>query len=143
MLEATIDLIALTFAAGQRNFCGTGTTVRRALVMRARRFIEARLPDPQLSAGMVARALGVSIGYLQHAFQEAGTTLVAHIRGRRLERCRDDLADPLRTGAQVSEIARRWGFGDMPHFSRSFRWAFGVSPREYRAAAAERRARGR
>lgn len=143
LLDATIDLVALTFSAERRKFCGTSTTVRRALVMRARRFVEARLADPRLSAGMVARTLGVSIGYLQHAFQAAGTTLGAHIRRRRLERCRDDLADPQRAGEKVSEIAMRWGFNDMPHFSRAFRTMVGLSPREYRAAAVALRARGR
>jgi AraC-like DNA-binding protein len=60
-----------------------------------------------------------------------------HIRRRRLERCRAELADPLHAGERVTEIALRWGFNDMPHFSRVFRAAFGASPRDYRSARLE------
>ncbi len=139
LLETTIDLIALAFTEEIKSFAGDGSTVRRALVLRAMRFIDARLADPALSAVSVAAALGVSTGYLQHVFQAAGTTAGHHIRRRRLERCRDDLIDPLRAREQIGEIAMRWGFGDMPHFSRAFKERFGLSPRDYRAHAKERR----
>lgn len=135
LLETTIDLIALAFTDEVKSFAGDGSTVRRALVLRAMRYIDGHLADPALSAATVAAALGVSTGYLQHVFQTAGTTVRALVRGRRLERCRNDLADPLRARDQVAEIAMRWGFGDMPHFSRAFRERFGLSPREYRALA--------
>ncbi len=143
LLETTVDLIALAFTDELKNFAGNASTVRRALVLRAMQFVDSRLADPALSAVSIAGALGVSTGYLQHAFQAAGMTVGGHIRRRRLERCRDDLADPLRAGEHVGEIAMRWGFADMPHFSRAFKRAFGLAPREHRAAAAELRARGR
>jgi len=107
--------------------------------MRAMRFIDGNLANPALSAVTVAGALGVSPGYLQHAFQDVGKTVGAHIRRRRLERCRDDLAGPLHAGEQISEIALRWGFSDMPHFSRAFKEQFGRTPREYRAEQAASR----
>ena len=141
LLENTINLIALAFTDEIKRFAGDDSTVRRALAMRAMTFIENRLADPRLSAAAVAAALGVSTGYLQHVFQAAGTTVGAHVRRRRLERCRDDLADPLRAREQIAEIAMRWGFGDMPHFSRAFRERFGLSPREYRAQAQTERGR--
>jgi AraC-like DNA-binding protein len=139
LLETTIDLIALAFTEEVKSFAGDASTVRRALVLRAMRFIDARLADPALSAISVAAALGVSTGYLQHVFQAAGTTVGAHIRRRRLERCRDDLVDPLRAGERIGEIAMRWGFGDMPHFSRAFRQRFGLAPRDFRAHARPQR----
>jgi len=135
LIERTIDLIALTFSGNAREFAGAGTTVQAAQVARAKRAIEARLTDPALDAAAVAAALGVSESYLHRLFHTAGTTAGAHIRRRRLARCRADLADPLRTGERVTEIALRWGFNDMPHFSRVFRAAFGQTPREWRAAA--------
>jgi AraC-like DNA-binding protein len=141
LLETTIDLIALAFTDELKKFAGHASTVRRALVLRAMRFIVQHLADPGLSAISVAGTLGVSAGYLQHAFQDAGTTVSGHIRKRRLECCRDDLADPLHGGEQIGEIAMRWGFGDMPHFSRAFKRQFGRSPREHRAQAADRRER--
>jgi AraC-like DNA-binding protein len=142
LLETTIDLVALAFTDEAKAFAGNASTARRALVMRATRFIDGNLANPALSAITVAAALGVSPGYLQHAFQDVGRTVGSHIRLRRLERCRDDLADPLRAGEQISEIAMRWGFNDMPHFSRAFKQQFGHGPREYRGDAARHRVRG-
>lgn len=135
LIERTIDLIALTFSGSAREFAGTGTTVQAALVARAKRAIEMRLADPALDASAVAAAVGVSESYLHRLFHTAETTVGAFIRRRRLERCRADLADPLRAGERITEIALRWGFNDMPHFSRAFRAAFAETPSEWRAAA--------
>jgi len=135
LIDRTMDLIALTFTGAARDFAGSGTTVQAALVARAKHCIEARLADPALTAAEVAAALGVSVSYLHRLFHAAGTTVGAAIRARRLERCRAALADPLRAGERITEIALRWGFNDMPHFSRVFRAAFGMGPRDYRAAA--------
>ncbi|MCW5772430.1 MAG: helix-turn-helix domain-containing protein [Rhodospirillaceae bacterium] len=134
LLERTIDLIALAFTDELNKFAGDASTVRRALALRITQFINRHLADPALSVVSVAAALGVSVGYLQHAFQATGATVGRYIRQRRLERCREDIANPLRTGEQIREVAMRWGFRDMPHFSRAFKEAFGVAPRDYRAA---------
>ena len=45
------------------------------------------------------------------------------------------MGDDSQAGERITEIALRWGFNDMPHFSRAFRAAFGRSPSEYRQAA--------
>ena len=71
-------------------------------------------------------------------FHTAGITVGSFIRQRRLERCRADLSDPLRAGERITEIALRWGFNDMPHFSRVFRATFGATPSDFRAASARR-----
>ncbi|MGH7006748.1 MAG: helix-turn-helix domain-containing protein, partial [Alphaproteobacteria bacterium] len=138
LIERTIDLIALAFSGAARDFGGAGTTVQAALVARAKRFIDSRLADKALDAAGIAAALGLSEGYLHRLFHTAETTVGAHIRRRRLERCRADLADPLRVGERITEIALRWGFNDMPHFSRAFRAAFGEAPSDFRAAAQRR-----
>jgi AraC-like DNA-binding protein len=138
LIERTIDLIALAFTDEITRLAGNVGTARRALVLRAMQFVESHLADPALSAARIAAALGISAGYLQHTFQAAGTTVGGHVRRRRLERCRDDIANPQRAGEQIREIAMRWGFADIPHFSRAFKEAFGMAPRDYRAAAAER-----
>jgi AraC-like DNA-binding protein len=135
LVDRTLDLIALTFAGALRDYGGAGSTVQSALVARARSFIEARLGDPALSAATVAAALGISQGYLHRLFHGAGTSVGEYVRDRRFERCRAELADPLHEGEHVTEIALRWGFNDMPHFSRAFRKRFGVAPRDYRASA--------
>jgi AraC-like DNA-binding protein len=47
-----------------------------------------------------------------------------------------NLADPgltpNRMPTTIGTVARRWGFTDSTHFSRRFRGAYGLSPREWR-----------
>lgn len=138
LIERTADLVGLAFAEAARAHVGAATTPQSAVVARAKRLIDLRLGDPALAPGTIAAALGISPSYLHRLFQAAGDSVGRHIRARRLERCRDDLADPLRAGESVTEIALRWGFNDMPHFSRAFRARFGASPRAWRHAGCGR-----
>ncbi|CAN7380301.1 helix-turn-helix domain-containing protein [Caballeronia sp. LjRoot31] len=44
---------------------------------------------------------------------------------------RDDLASPIRASLSIERIAYRNGFNDPTHFSRRFRAASGMSPRDF------------
>ena len=48
-----------------------------------------------------------------------------------MARCAQDLANPA-DRRPVSAIALRWGFQDIPHFTRTFGAAFGCTPSAYR-----------
>ena len=104
----------------------------RTLLVRIHAFIEQHLGDADLSPGMVAAAHHVSVRYLHRLFAAQDTTVAAWIRRRRLERCRRDLADPALGAVPVSAVAVRWGLADPAHFSRLFRYAYGLPPAEYR-----------
>ncbi|WP_407050565.1 helix-turn-helix domain-containing protein [Methyloraptor flagellatus] len=92
------------------------------------RYAERHLGDGSLDPARIAAAHAVSVRYLHLVFAEQGTTVGRWIRERRLANCRRDL---VRAGAGVTitEIAFRWGFNDMAHFSRLFKARFGVSAR--------------
>ncbi|MFJ8081287.1 helix-turn-helix domain-containing protein [Streptomyces sp. NPDC096205] len=105
---------------------------RRALHTRALDFIDRNLGDPALSPASVAAAHGVSVRHLHQLFAEEGATPAAWIRHRRLEHCRRDLADPGLRSRPIAALAARWGFRDPAAFSRQFRRAYGMSPRDYR-----------
>jgi AraC-like DNA-binding protein len=95
-------------------------------------WLEAHLQDPDLSPGTIAAANFISTRRLHELFRDGGTTVSAWVRRRRLERSRRDLENPRLAGETIAAVARRWGFVDPAHFSRSFRAEFGVSPRQHR-----------
>ncbi|GAB2620489.1 hypothetical protein GCM10027168_60690 [Streptomyces capparidis] len=108
---------------------------RRALWLRVHAFIDQHLGDPALGPEAIAAAHGISTRHLHRLFAEHDRTVAAWIRHRRLECCRDDLADPQLAARPIQSIAAQWGFTGPAQFSRAFRAAYGVSPREHRHAA--------
>lgn len=109
-----------------------GCDLAAARRMQARRYIRARLADPDLSPDAVADALHVSRRTLYAAFAATTQGVAAAIRHERLERAHAMLAEPgcRRT---IAEIAAAVGFRHAAHFSRSFRAEYGVNPRDVRA----------
>lgn len=100
---------------------------------RIQRFIDEHLSDPRLGPAEIAAAAEISVRHLHRVFSGGGSTLGDCIRARRLEQCRNDLANPRLHGKTITEIAFSWGFSDSAHFSRSFRQQFGICPRVFRA----------
>ncbi|WP_405832666.1 helix-turn-helix domain-containing protein [Streptomyces sp. NBC_00105] len=116
--------------------CVPADSYRRSLMLRVQGFVERHLGDARLSPQAVAAAHQISVSYLYKLFQEEGLTVAAWIRERRLESCRRDLSDPRLDSHPVHVIAARWGFLSNAHFSRAFRAAYGMSPKQYRHTAA-------
>jgi len=130
---STISLALVTTAFGERLSHGGDQTLNRAaLLYRAKATIDGSLEELRLNSATVARRLGISQRYLQDLFHAEETTVSDWIWARRLETACRDLGDPLLTHVSINEIACRAGFSDPAHFSRRFRAAFGLSPREYR-----------
>jgi AraC-like DNA-binding protein len=96
-------------------------------------YIAAHLADPGLGPDTIARAHFVSTRQLHRLFAQQGSTVTQRIRTHRLERCRRELLDP-RSTTSITGISRRWGFTDLPTFSRAFRAAYGEAPSAYRRA---------
>jgi AraC-like DNA-binding protein len=130
--ETLVGLLrALAVDGGERRAAPTP-----ALLMRVKAHIERHLGDPALRPGSIAAAHFITTRYLHRLFETEGCTVSEWIRRARLERCRRDLADPALAGDTILAIATRWGMPDGAHFSRMFRAAHGMSPREFRALSA-------
>lgn len=112
---------------------GPMTAVQVAHYRRVGAAIDARLMTPDLSLSDIAVAAGLSPRYVQRLFELRDDSFSRHIRQKRLERSRADLMDISQNAVGIAQIAHRWGFASASHFSRSFRDAFGVSPRALRA----------
>ncbi|WPB89422.1 helix-turn-helix transcriptional regulator [Streptomyces malaysiensis] len=106
--------------------------------MRVRAFIDSHLHDPELTPTAIAAAHHISVSYLHRIFQEEAPTdggpgtVMGHVRERRLERARRDLADPALRTRPIHEIAHRWGFTHQTSFTRAFRARYHMPPAEYR-----------
>ncbi len=103
-------------------------------IMRILHAIERELADPDLSAELLMRRFGLSRAALYRLFVPYGG-VVKHIRSQRLKRCFAEITSPGGARKRIAAIAEDWGFASEAVFSRSFREAFGMSPREARRAA--------
>lgn len=100
-------------------------------------YIMENLADPTLSPDTIAAGTYISTRQLHKLFHAEQITVSQWVRDRRLEACRRQLSDPTDVRVSVSEIAATWGIFDGAHFSRIFKQAYGMSPREYRRAHAQ------
>jgi AraC-like DNA-binding protein len=125
-----VNLAALSLGATEATRMGQRRSARRGLYAAVTAFIEANLADPLLSPATVAAHFKISIRYLHRVFEETDKTFGQVLLERRLLRCAGDLDACANT--RISDVAFRWGFGDISHFNRSFRQRFGFSPRAYR-----------
>ncbi|MEU9123695.1 helix-turn-helix domain-containing protein [Streptomyces sp. NPDC048506] len=128
-----LDLVTATLAHFlEREGDIASDSRQRVLYMRITSFIERHLDDTALTAGQIAAAHHISVRSLHRLFQQHGVTVRSWIRGQRLERCRRDLADPLKRHVPIHAIAARWGFPYAADFTRAFRALHGITPSDYR-----------
>ena len=95
-------------------------------------YVRTHLRDPDLAPAEIAAENGISVRALYRIFEERGVGLERSIIERRLEGARTDLAAPGRRHHSIATVARTWGFDNPSFFSRRFRAAFGVTPRQWR-----------
>jgi AraC family transcriptional regulator len=132
--DAALAVTSLAFAADWAPSHGlasapTSTQVRR--VARVLRHIDAN-PADDCSLEMLATISGLSSFHLARVFRAVvGQTPHQYVMGVRLRTAALALAS---TSTPIMEVALDAGFGDLSHFTTSFRQAFGLPPRRYRAA---------
>jgi AraC-like DNA-binding protein len=129
------DLLGTVFREHLELGPGEPEKVQGARLLAVQAWIDRHLDQPDLTPETVAAANHISVRYLYRLFEAEGTTVGRWIRQRRLEGCRRELADPSLGRFGVGVIGARWGLPDPASFSRAFRAAYGMSPREYRAQA--------
>lgn len=105
------------------------------LLDRTRTYIRRHYADPALSPPQIARAHAVSLRRLYQVWSETEQSMAEFVMRTRLEAARDRIAERSPRPPAISAVARECGFVDNTHFSRRFRQAFGLSPREWRQLA--------
>jgi AraC family transcriptional activator of tynA and feaB len=134
-LSIALENVVELFAAGSAKVhTGLSTGSERMLVAfaRARSIIQAALHDEDFSADAVAIEMGISRRSLNKIFEANGIGVMEYIMLERLEHAARDLANHARRGESVSEIAFRWGFKNVSHFSKRFHQQFGRAPSDAR-----------
>lgn len=92
-------------------------------------FVERHLTDPNLTPDLIAQAVKCTPRYINMLFQDENTSLMRYVLARRLNHCYDALANNHQS-QRISDIAFKWGFNDLSHFSRAFKQAFDATPTE-------------
>jgi AraC-like DNA-binding protein len=131
--DATLELVrAMISSAGEDDDLRTNSVMNETLYTRIVAFIHNNLTDPGLSPERIAREHYISVRQLYELWAHKQLSLSEWIMSERLEGARRALAVHASTSATIGAIARRWGFRDSAHFSRRFRAAYGLTPREWR-----------
>ena len=107
----------------------TDASMRAANLARIKHVIGKRLADCDLTLADIARECGISLRYLHELFRDDGRTAYQYLKGERLQRARE-LLEMSSGRTTVTDVALECGFSDMSHFSKLFKQAFGVSPRD-------------
>lgn len=133
--ESLLSLISLVIRSRSKwgtreSESGQGTRLCRILS-----YLEENFSDHQLTPTRIAEANFVSVRHLHGLFQQCGTTVNKWLWDRRLKAGREDLLDPSKASMTVCEIAYRRGFNDSAHFSRAFKFRFGIAPGQLRSKA--------
>jgi AraC-like DNA-binding protein len=126
-----LDLIGTAYAIAFDSLV-TASSIVSGRHAKVKLYIEQHLRDPELSPSAIAAGLRLSSHYLRMIFATSSETVSAYILRRRLEESARQMVDPAWRGRSIAEIAFAWGFNSAPHFTRSFRDRYGVSPRHYR-----------
>ncbi|CAM3723197.1 response regulator [Marinicrinis lubricantis] len=102
----------------------------RLNILKAVQYMEEHFCSEQLTLQEVADSIGISAAYFSRSFrQEMNVSFIKYLIQLRLNKAQELLET---TDDSTMDIAHQVGFSDYPHFSKSFKKAFGVTPSHYR-----------
>lgn len=108
------------------------TAMSDVLFSRITWYARQHLAEPALTPQQVAAEHHISLRYLYKLFALHNLSFEQWLIHERLEGARRQLTSPDAQHLSIAAIAARWGFLDPGHFTRRFRRAYGVPPREWR-----------
>lgn len=130
--RAVIELTRALVVSARRDDLGGNDLWNQTLEARLATYVEQHLKDPDLSAEELARVHHISKRQVYKLWSRREVSLSQWIIRERLEGARADLAAVGHSRMTIAAVAHKWGFTDTTFFSRRFREAYGMSPREWR-----------
>ncbi|MFE2823386.1 helix-turn-helix domain-containing protein [Streptomyces sp. NPDC059271] len=135
--SAGLEVLRAAISAHLQGNRDARETLQATLIARILGYVRHNLGDPQLCAAKIAAAQHISVRYLYKLLACEGISLTSWIRTQRLEECSRELQAPSAVNVTIEAVARKWGFVDMSNFSRVFKAAYGVPPRQWRKQHAD------
>jgi AraC-like DNA-binding protein len=130
--QPIIELVRALFCVSAGDEFAQRDPLAQSLGTRIVEHLELHLGDPELSAGSIASAHGISERYVYTILKRLGISLGDWIREHRLAAAAKSLGDPGNVLVSVAALARDAGFTDPAYFARAFRSGYGMSPSDWR-----------
>jgi AraC-like DNA-binding protein len=128
---ATIELVRALVASAAHDDRFIPSVREETLVVRVQTYVTQHLDDTELTPAAIAGIHNVSVRQLYTSFAAAGLSLEQWVIEQRLETARSQLNSPTGRRRSIAATSRICGFQDPSHFTRRFRAAYGMTPREW------------
>jgi len=133
---AVLQLVAACLEPLLRQTAEAGRNTVSLVAIKA--FIEQHLLEPALGPQALLGAFGITRSTLYRLFEPLGG-VSAYIARRRLHRAFRLLSDTRQPRGRISQLASELGFSHPSAFTRAFKDAFGLSPKDVQALAEQSR----
>lgn len=129
--DTLLDLIATALVTNTNSKIEL-TSPEQQTILRTKYFIRNNLSNIELDRNLIATEIGMSVRRLNNIFAKEQTSISKFIRDMRLNTIADEMLDARYMKLSISEIALKYGFQNLQHFSTIFRKKFNKSPRDFR-----------
>jgi AraC-like DNA-binding protein len=130
--EASLELTRALIATAAGDSKRQRDALHDSEFTRVSLYVNQHLLDQDLSAEGIARANYLSLRQLYKVWAVSELSLSEYIIRERWEGARRQLERHDEMRQSVGSIASAWGFLSSAHFSRRFKDAYGISPKEWR-----------
>jgi AraC family transcriptional activator of tynA and feaB len=131
------DLVLLALR-GSVDLVSGEHSVRAANLARAKRIMRRWLSNCDLTPADIARQSGFSVRYLYNLFRDEERTVCEYLLSERLHRAWELLVLSSSRNLTITDVSLECGFSGVTNFGRSFKRAFGISPKEARGLSSKR-----
>lgn len=130
--RSLLNLTSSAFQASADNVARASEIIAATQLLEIKKYIRARLTDPNLTPDSIARGFGLSRAHLYRIAEPLGG-IMNFIRDQRLKRCWQELQNPNKQHLTITELGFKWGYNDAGTFTRNFKKTFGMLPKDARA----------
>lgn len=121
--------VALSSQLGTESESSSSRQIRRTMLLG---YIRRNALDPELTASVTARAVGMSVRSVHNLMRDTGQSFSEWVLDARVTHARRLLQSAAAERRKIADIAVACGFSDLSHFNRMFKARFGCTPSEAR-----------